>query len=506
MNNYKGGEINMVKVKKYTDRELMELAIEVMNHSINEPRPDGKVPPKVGAVILFKNGTIETAYRGELREGDHAEYTLIERKLGNKDLSECVLFTTLEPCADRNNPKVPCCRRTTNARIKKVFIGIEDPDPTVDGKGIKHLHRHDVIVEMFHRDLQKIIEEENKTFIEQALERKYKTGEEEEDLRDPLEFQVANYDKSRFSKEALYKFITEGKLKYKISDDNFWQFLADFGAMEWNEKSKSFIATGFGILLFGENPRALYPQAVLKASVTYNGDKIETKDFATALVLVPDEVEEWLHKVLPLAKDTSAFKRKDVPVYPIGVLREAVINAIVHRDYEIKGASCSVSITDGMIKVNSPGKPVPEIAMEDLNSFSAPSLRRNPIITYVFSLMNYVEEKGFGMATFKSIREKYSYPLPKYSFKEPYLSLSFPRTQDAAIDLVSSKAIDQLDKDELTALEVFRTNKSLSKSEFVELTGLAARTAERLLKKFSDLDLVRRKGAGRSTIYVLNEK
>ena len=158
--------------KILSDRELMLLAIEVMNKSINEPREDGKVPPKVGAVLLFPNGEYESAYRGELREGDHAEYTLIERKLGNMDLSDCILFTTLEPCVERNPPKSPCCKRTTNARIKKVFVGIEDPDPTVDGKGIKHLRKHSVEVKIFDRDLQQIIENENKTFIKQALERK----------------------------------------------------------------------------------------------------------------------------------------------------------------------------------------------------------------------------------------------------------------------------------------------------------------------------------------------
>ena len=54
--------------KIFTDRELMQMAIGEMNKSINEPRPDGKVPPKVGAIILFPDGSIERAYRGELRD------------------------------------------------------------------------------------------------------------------------------------------------------------------------------------------------------------------------------------------------------------------------------------------------------------------------------------------------------------------------------------------------------------------------------------------------------
>ena len=155
--------------KILSDRELMLLAIEVMNKSINEPREDGKVPPKVGAVLLFPNGEYESAYRGELREGDHAEYTLIERKLGNMDLSDCILFTTLEPCVERNPPKSPCCKRTTNARIKKVFVGIEDPDPTVDGKGIKHLRKHSVEVKMFDRDYNKSLRMKIKHLLSRLL-------------------------------------------------------------------------------------------------------------------------------------------------------------------------------------------------------------------------------------------------------------------------------------------------------------------------------------------------
>ncbi len=58
----------------------MEKAVEVMRLSVPERRDDGKPSPKVGAVLLRKNGSIEAACRGELREGNHAEYTLLERK------------------------------------------------------------------------------------------------------------------------------------------------------------------------------------------------------------------------------------------------------------------------------------------------------------------------------------------------------------------------------------------------------------------------------------------
>jgi len=70
--------------------------------------------------------------------GDHAEFTLLERKNRSNKLDGAVLFSTLEPCApgSRHDSKLSCAERIVLARIKEVWIGIVDPDPTVDRKGI----------------------------------------------------------------------------------------------------------------------------------------------------------------------------------------------------------------------------------------------------------------------------------------------------------------------------------------------------------------------------------
>jgi ATP-dependent DNA helicase RecG len=155
--------------KGFDPRKLMELAVDVMVKSTQEPRGDGKASPLVGAV-LWNKGEVDTASRSELRDGDHAEFTLLERKHRSSKLDDAVLFSTLEPCAPgaRKHPKLACAERITNARIKEVWIGIEDPDPTVDRKGIKHLQDAGVKVHLFDRDLQERIREVNSEFIAQA--------------------------------------------------------------------------------------------------------------------------------------------------------------------------------------------------------------------------------------------------------------------------------------------------------------------------------------------------
>lgn len=111
--------------EKYTIRELQEFAIVEMSKSI--PEHEDRTDPRVGAILATVDGVVvETAHRGELRSGDHAEFTVLERKCRNRKVEGYIIFATLEPCAPgaRKKPKLSCAERIVNGRIKKVYIGI----------------------------------------------------------------------------------------------------------------------------------------------------------------------------------------------------------------------------------------------------------------------------------------------------------------------------------------------------------------------------------------------
>ena len=492
----------MAKSKKAVidPQKFMKIALLEMKKSVPEKRGDGKISPKVGAVLVHADGKYDTAYRGELREGDHAEYTLLERKLHNKRLDDCILFTTLEPCVKRNPPKKGCCGRITNARIKTVYVGIEDRDPTVAGEGIQHMEDGGVKVIMFDREYQKIIEKENMEYRKQAQlradEAKRKGGVAF------LKKSIATYDFTQFSEEALSKFIKEAKLHFSLKDKDFQSYLADLGAMKLDENANIYRPTSSGVLLFGKNPRVKFKQAVLKAHVDYGAGTIEPMDFDQPLVLIPGLVEEWLKKSLPLSKNTSSFKRKDVPNFPVEVLREAVINALVHRDYEIEGAKCSLEIDNEKIVVKSPGAPLPSISLEQLNTFKAPSISRNPILTYVFNLMDYMEETGLGMKTFKEMTERFGLPSPEYVFEDPFLKLTFPRSIASAKKVSAIPALSKLNDEELLGYEYIKAQGRVTRKKYQEHFGFKSdKKAERHLKRFFELKLVDRKGSGPLTYY-----
>ena len=110
----------------------MARAIELAGRCTSE---EGRVSPKVGAVIVKDGLEIASAYRGEVKIGDHAEYTALVHKAGDQDLTGATVYTTLEPCTARNAPKQPCARRLIERQIARVVVGMMDPDPRIAGSG-----------------------------------------------------------------------------------------------------------------------------------------------------------------------------------------------------------------------------------------------------------------------------------------------------------------------------------------------------------------------------------
>jgi pyrimidine deaminase RibD-like protein/NTP pyrophosphatase (non-canonical NTP hydrolase) len=141
----------------------MELAVEEAKKSRSE---DDRAHPKVGAVAVRDGQLLGAAYRGELGQGDHAEFTLLEKKLKESQLAGATVYTTLEPCTSRNHPKVPCAVRLAERKVARVVVGMLDPNPKISGKGFQELRASGIDVSTdFPKDLKDVIEEINRDFI-----------------------------------------------------------------------------------------------------------------------------------------------------------------------------------------------------------------------------------------------------------------------------------------------------------------------------------------------------
>jgi ATP-dependent DNA helicase RecG len=487
---------------KFNPRNLMERAIEVMRQSVAEPRTDGKVDPKVGAVLYKPDGMIETACRGELRHGDHAEFTLLERKNRGNKLDGSILFATLEPCAKgaRKSPKMSCAERIFLARVKEVWVGIQDPDPTVARKGIGYLIRMGVTVHMFDRDLQEVIEKENKEFLKQATERATKTEEEPGKITlSPLENRLPKTNLGDLSDVALENYSQRAKIKDSVGSDAFNRRLLRQGLLK--EEGDVLVPTGFGFVLFGKEPRTVMQQTGLLGLIHYPSSQKERREFDEPAVMIPDQVEKWLKDKLPNVFERGQAHRQERPALPFEMVREAVTNALIHRDYSVDGAKCQIVVTEDTIVVRSPGKPPPPITLKQLQDFSAPMLSRNPELHFVFARMGMAEEQGLGLASLRDRAKELGLPRPQYTWDDPYLVLTLYQSAESATKSLGEDTLKALNKSERKGWQWLATRGKAKSSEYAKAVGIESRTARRHLGHFEELGLVKKTGSGPSQLY-----
>ena len=472
-------------MKKMTDLDYMRLSIEEMRKSIQESRNDEKISPKVGAVLVRNDGSYVAAHRGELREGDHAEYTLLERKCTAENVTGTVVFTTLEPCCERHMPKVSCSQRLIEARVRKVYIGIEDPDPTVSGKGKQRLMEAGIEVAMYPPELQKEIEEANKDFLQGAYKRRLMKKEETDEPVTGLAAVASNVTIADLRSTDLNRFLRIIKVKDLQSEEGI-SALKQLQII--GEKEGSLAPTGFGLLLFGKNPQFTFQNAAIRAIYKSGTQERDMQTFGGALIEQSKKLYEWYQDKIPSHFDRNSPVRQKIYDYSIEVISELVKNAIIHRDYTISGAPIYFEINDENIIIKSPGYPVEPIKLSQIQAFNAPSLSRNPLVMFVFEKLNLAEQRGLGFGTIRQLPRSQR---PIVTFEDPYIVFTLPLTKNTRNNTIAPNDISMF----------LEEHPTFTRAQFATYFALSDKSAVRLINKMISEGIISASGEKRGIKY-----
>lgn len=158
--------------------------------------------------------------------------------------------------------------------------------------------------------------------------------------------------------------------------------------------------TNAAVVLFVKELSGNYMQCVLRMARfkgTEKGNFIDSRHiFGNAFQLLR-EAENFINRNTAIVSNlkTGKLTREDKPEYPFDAIREALINAICHRDYGSPGGSITITIFDDRLEIANSGTLPPDITLDDLKKPHT-SHPRNPRIINVFYRRGFIEAMGIG--------------------------------------------------------------------------------------------------------------
>lgn len=207
------------------------------------------------------------------------------------------------------------------------------------------------------------------------------------------------------------------------------QLLENIGCLQ-RQNGNDYL-THAGILLFGTNPQKIFPQATVTLLVMEDPATIlEQKVLRGTLFQQVEEAFQFLKDHLHSKPEIESLQRRDVLEIPEFVLRELLVNAVIHRDWFETAADVVVKIFPTFIEFSNPGRVSEHISLDQL---WGRSFRRNPMIADVFFRANYIERAGTGLLRVKKILERMKRPPLRLGEEGPFFIATLPRQNLALV-------------------------------------------------------------------------
>ncbi len=169
-----------------------------------------------------------------------------------------------------------------------------------------------------------------------------------------------------------------------------------------------------GVLFFAKNVRHFFPQAYITCLLAKGADKariLDRKDFDGGVVADIEDALRFVERNTRTAYRIERLKRENILEYPIKALREAITNAVMHRDWFIEGSNVFVEIYTDRVEVVSPGGLPKGMTLADLGT---KSVRRNALIADLLHRIDFIEKAGTGIGRIREEVREQGCPEPEF--------------------------------------------------------------------------------------------
>ncbi|WP_201327053.1 RNA-binding domain-containing protein [Thermotomaculum hydrothermale] len=207
----------------------------------------------------------------------------------------------------------------------------------------------------------------------------------------------------------------------EITDEKLTKTILSKLNLILKEQNRNFPTNALVLLSNDKIRNKLFPYAKIECARfkgTTPGDFIDQKTIDEPLSFQAEEAYRFVLRHISQASVYEGVYRKDRWEYPIIAIREVIKNAVIHRDYSLRGKDIKIAIFDDKIEITSPGKLMPTIDFNDMES--GQSDIRNKVLASVFKKLGIIEQWGNGLRLIAE--ELKNYPEIKFEWSEPEIS------------------------------------------------------------------------------------
>ena len=273
-------------------------------------------------------------------------------------------------------------------------------------------------------------------------------------------------------------------------------------------KGKTLKPTYAGLLLFGLDPQSWVRGAEVLA-VRYAGKTIgDVFTRQTITGRLPDQIrmaELFVADNLSWQAKIDGWQREEKLAYPTSMLREAIVNAIAHRDYRIVGNQVLLLMFSDRIEVHSPGRLPGHVTLENI---AHERYSRNEAIMQVLCDMGFVERLGHGIDRILSAAQEWELPPPQFKETDAGFVVTLyarPLSVDPVNRIVSvgkrplmtqNQRVDKM-------MAFIKANGQITNREYQELCpGISAESLRRDFVEMIEQGMILRVGDRRGTYYI----
>ena len=297
---------------------------------------------------------------------------------------------------------------------------------------------------------------------------------------------------------------------YAGPQEDVGQLLVGRGCVVSNA-SGGYAPTAAGMLLFGRVPQRFLRSAEI-VCVRYPGpqmsDEFVRQDSGGPLSDQIRQAEAFVVGNMRRDMRIAGIVREEVNEYPVAVVREAIVNAVAHRDYSIRGDGIRLLMFSDRLEVYSPGRLPGHVTLENLLE---ERYSRNEAIVAVLSDMGYIERLGYGIDRMIAAMAGLGLPAPEFvetaagfqvTLRSVGESLVSPQSRQQPMPQSASHC--PLNERQEMALAFLRQNGRITNSDYQQLApDVSVETIRRDLSDLVEQNVLIRIGSKRATYYIL---